>query len=139
MISNDRLLALDVGTKRIGIATASQIARLPSALPTLPHDAMFFERLADIIKMEHIGIIVVGMPVSMDGSASAQTAYVQSFVKKLQAHFPAMRVELMDESLTSVEAEAELSPQALRTKGAVDARAAELILERYLKRVSEDG
>ena len=126
MAPNKRILALDIGVKRIGIATASPIAQLPTALPTALNDAMFFERLRTIISQEDIGLIVVGWPTNLSGQTTSQTDYVAAFIERLRQQFSDIPITITNETLTSVEAEADMAARHQRyTKGDIDARAAE--------------
>ena len=107
-IAPSSVLALDVGSKRVGVAVASMIARLPRPLTTLEHNPDFFGELAKIITAENIGTIVVGLPRSLNGQHTAQTITVEDFTDKLRRQFPSVPIHFQDEALTSHHAEAEL-------------------------------
>ncbi len=124
------ILALDYGEKRIGVAIAHKIARLPRPLTTLQNSVNILNDIQKLVDRENVGLVVVGLPRSMDGGYSAQTVAAEVFQKQLAQHID-IPVELTDETLTSVDAEAELAGRAY-TKGEVDALAASYILERYL-------
>lgn len=129
----NKVLALDVGEKRIGVAVASMIARLPRALPTLVHDGTVYQRITDYIMQESIDAIVVGRPRNLSGEETAQTRYTYDFVAGLSNHI-SLPIELQDETLTSRQAEAELKARGKPfEKGDIDALAAVYILEDYLR------
>ena len=125
-------LALDVGEKRIGVATANDAVPIAVTHSTIDVDGDEVQRIADLVKDESIDIVVVGYPRNQSGEATAQTAYVEQFVEKLRpvvAH-----VVFQDESLTSVEAEKYLKSHGKNyQKSDVDALAASLILQDYLE------
>lgn len=124
-------MALDVGTKRIGVAVAHVVARLPRPLTTLAASEQSITEIAELVQREGVCELVVGLPRSIDGSTSEQTRYSQAFAKRLRAAV-SVPVHLVDEALTSVEAEAELRGSK-HTKADVDALAACFILERFLE------
>lgn len=125
-------LALDVGDKRIGVAFANAIARLPHPLTTILNNEQVWDVLAGIIAQEQVRCIVVGLPRNLNGDDTAQTKRARAFADALQARF-AVEVHLQDEALTSAKAEAELAQKGKQyDKGAIDALAATYILEDYL-------
>jgi putative Holliday junction resolvase len=124
------ILALDYGNARVGVAIASGIARLPRPLTTLLNRPELMEDIEQLIKQESIGLVVVGLPRTMNGGYSAQTHAAETFAQTLAGRLN-IPVELADETLTSVDAEAELAGKK-HDKGAIDALAATYILERYL-------
>ena len=123
------ILGLDVGDKRIGVAVAHEVARLPRPLTTLDHTATVQAAIVDLIATEHAHTVVVGLPRQMDGSYSDQTRRAEQFARDLDG-VTAADVVLCDETLTSVDAEALLGP-GRHAKGDIDAAAAALILDRY--------
>ncbi len=129
-MSAEYILALDYGEKRIGVAIAHQIARLPRPLTTLATTDTVLNGIRDIIAQENIGLVVVGLPRGMDGGYTQQTRAAETFAEQLGAVVD-VPVELADETLTSIDAEATLAGTAY-SKGDIDAQAATLILERYL-------
>lgn len=124
------IIALDVGTVRIGVAIANTIARLPSTYATLTNDERVFEDIAKIIQSESVEQIVVGLPRNLSGDDTDQTRYCRDFAKQLEQY---AAVTLQDEALTSNKAEAELQRRGKPyTKPDIDALAAVYILEDYL-------
>jgi putative Holliday junction resolvase len=128
------ILALDYGEKRIGVAIAHTVARLPRPLLTLQNTADTLSDIQKLVEQENVAQIVVGLPRNMDGSYSAQTRAAEAFARELAATV-ILPVELVDETLTSVDAEAELAGTNY-SKEDVDALAASYILERFLSAYS---
>lgn len=132
------LLALDVGTVRIGVAVASTIARLPRPLTTLLADDDPIAKIAQLIKQESVVGLVVGRPRNLNGESTAQTAHAEAFAEQLKAL--GLPVFLQDEALTSRKAEAELEARGkMFTKADVDALAAAFILEDFIRTVETGG
>jgi putative Holliday junction resolvase len=126
------VLALDVGDRRIGVAIASNIARLAGPLTVLANDETLWHELSRLLADEHIGMIVVGLPRSLSGEDTAQTKIVRAFVAQLKTKTD-IPVTLQDEALTSRQAEAELRARGKKfAKGDIDALAAVYILDDYL-------
>lgn len=126
------LLALDVGEKRIGVATASDSIRIAVAFTTLDVDGTEIDEIAKIIARENTDIIVVGYPRNQSGEATAQTAFSEAFAARLEGMVD--RIEFQDESLTSVMAEGQLKSDGRPyTKADIDARAAAIILQDYME------
>jgi putative Holliday junction resolvase len=131
--SGDNFLALDVGDRRIGIAVASAVAKIATPLLTVENTETVLEELADNCKAQAVGTVVVGLPRSMSGADTAQTARSREFADQLAKGLQA-RVVLQDEALTSVQAERELSRRGKPySKGDIDALAACLILDDYIR------
>ncbi len=130
MAAPQYILALDYGEKRVGVAICHTVARLPRPLTTLNNDDKLMSNIQQLITDEQAGLVVVGLPRGMDGGYTAQTQAAEGFADELRATL-AVPVELADETLTSVDAEAYLGDVS-HAKGDIDAAAASLILERYL-------
>lgn len=124
------ILGLDYGKKRVGVAMAHQVAKLPRPLVTLLNTDTLLSDINKIIEQEGISQVVVGLPRDMKGDYTAQTHEVEAFAKELAEAIP-VPVAMVDETLTSVDAENMLAGTGY-VKGDVDALAATYILERYL-------
>lgn len=125
------LIALDVGEKRIGVATATASIKIAIPLATLDNDGTEVDEIARIIADDNIDTIVIGYPRNQSGEATAQTAFSEQFAKKLQGM---AAIVFQDESVTSITAEAQLKATGKPyTKGDIDARAAAIILQDYLE------
>jgi putative Holliday junction resolvase len=126
------ILALDVGAARIGLALASNAARLASPYATLRHTEDALGQLRDICTKEHVVELVIGLPRGMSGQDTAQTAAVQAFGAQAE-DATGLPVHWQDEALTSVKAEEELNQRGKPyRKEDIDALAATYILEDYL-------
>lgn len=125
------ILSLDYGEKRVGVAIAHTVARMPRPLITLVNSETLLADIRNLVAQEAVCLVVVGLPRGMDGGYTAQTHAAEQFADKLRATL-VVPVELADETLTSVDAEVSLSDDKQHTKGDIDSMAASLILERYL-------
>ena len=130
-----RIIGLDIGARRVGVAASDPDERLAVPLEVIERrgtgDA---SRLADLARREQAGRIVVGLPVSLDGTLGPQAQEVQAFADELRAATDA-EVVLYDERLSSAEADRHLHAAGLRGKAARarrDAVAAAIILQAYL-------
>lgn len=127
-----KLIALDVGDRRIGVAAADSATKLAYPLTTVTVDGTEQVELARIIKEESAQTVVVGYPRNQSGEPTAQTGRVESFVATLAPL--GLPIVYQDESLTSVMAEQHLAKRKQPyTKGDVDAHAAAIILTDYLE------
>lgn len=130
-----KVMALDVGTKRIGVALSDfllVIANGHSCLSREPEDKAI-EDIYKIAKDNHVKKIVVGLPINMDGTEGAQAEDCRSFAKRLSGY----EVIFEDERLTSDTAEENLKNKKIdfkKNKGLVDIESACIILEQYLSR-----
>jgi putative holliday junction resolvase len=125
-------LALDVGEKRIGVATGDTAVRIAVPLDTIEVDGTEVERIARIIVDEDVDTVVVGYPRNQSGEPTAQTAYAEAFAARLTDIAP--KLVFQDESLTSVLAEQRLKSYGKPyTKGDIDAQAAAIVLQDYLE------
>lgn len=133
MQQSSSILALDVGTKRIGVAIADAIARLPHPLTTLESGEDILKQIANLAAEHNASEIVVGLPRGMDGQNTAQTAFTEEFVRKLKQK-TGILVHLQDEAVTSAQAEEELRQTGKPySKGDIDSLAATYILEDFLR------
>src|SRR5512139_83535 len=135
-----RVLAVDVGRRRVGLAISDPTATLARPLATLDvSEADRVERVAREIERlaaedEGLDEVVVGMPRHLDGTASPQTAEVEQFVSRLAPRIP-VPIVTRDERLSSREAESLLARRERdwrKRKARLDAAAAAVILQEYL-------
>ena len=132
-----RILGLDVGSKRIGVAISDPLGITAQGLPTIQrkNKRLDFEQLAGIIGNYEVAEIVVGYPLRLSGNEGIQSEKMQRFADELREKF-SIPVHLWDERLTSSQAnrilrEAELS---IKKRGeAVDRLAAVLILQNWME------
>lgn len=129
-------LGLDVGKKRMGVAGCDGTGLIATGLTTIYRTswAEDIEQLKDLIEEREIEILIIGLPYNLDGTVGFQAKQVQKFANKISSSLQ-LPIEYVDERLTSVEAEAQLKAQknfSTRNKGAVDRRAAAIILQQWL-------
>ena len=142
-----RFLGIDYGTKRIGVAISDENGTLAFPKEIILNDSGVFKRLEDIVKEEYVKEFVIGESVDFSGKLNALSARIEVFILELKERFK-LPVHKQKEFLTSVEArrgengKAGLNPSQAHSKvkqiksGRVDAKAAALILQRYLDRRS---
>lgn len=135
-----RILALDVGTKRIGVAFADTAVRIAVPRGMIPVDGNEFAEIAKQFRLEKADIIVSGSPRNNSGEETRQTESVRQFIDGLKQYFVEQgnaepKVFFQDESYTSITAEELLKPtRADRKAGKVDEEAAAVILQDFLER-----
>ena len=131
-----RLLAIDYGRKRCGIAVTDTLRICANGLTTVRAcDLMTF--LKDYCAREQVDMIIVGLPKQLNGQPSESTRYIEPFLKQLRREMPDMPVERYDERFTSTIAhramlDGGLRKMARRDKDLVDEMAATIILNDYL-------
>ncbi len=134
-----RLLAIDYGVKRTGIAVTDELQIIASGLTTVEtKDLIFF--LKDYISNEQVDKFIVGLPKQMDNTASESEVHIQKFLEKLAVEIPEITVERFDERFTSKMAfqtmiDSGLSKKQRRNKALVDEISATLILQSYMSSV----
>lgn len=131
MADSKAILALDVGDVRVGLALASRQARLAAPLTTLRRGDNFLTELTEVVNQENIGQLVVGLPRSLNGEDTAQTAAVRQFAEQLKTLD--LPIDFQDEAVTSRQAETELQKRGQPyEKSDIDALAATYILSDWL-------
>ncbi|MBR4740572.1 MAG: Holliday junction resolvase RuvX [Bacteroidales bacterium] len=134
----DRLIGIDYGRKRTGLAASDPLGIFASALDTVDSTKLI-EYLKNYTEKERIVHFVVGYPVNMDGKPSEAQADVDVFLKQLEKAFPGVPVTLEDERFTSVLAhramiDGGMKASQRRDKTSVDKISAAIILQSYLDR-----
>ncbi|MEO8725736.1 MAG: Holliday junction resolvase RuvX [Acidobacteriaceae bacterium] len=137
-MEHHRILAIDLGTRRIGLAVCDALGITAQGLPTLERSSRRedFFRLGKVIHQNQVAEIVLGDPIRMSGEAGAASDRSQKFAELLRARF-GLPVHLLDERLTSAEAHRvldEASVPGRRRKQMIDELAAVLILQQFLAR-----
>ena len=129
-----KLIALDVGTKRIGIAKADSTVRIAIPHGTVEVDGSEMMQIASFARIYGANCFVIGLPRNSKGEETAQSRYVRKFARTLKKELPDARIRFQDESLTSVEAERRLEARKKKyEKGDIDAEAATIILQDFLE------
>jgi putative Holliday junction resolvase len=147
--SSGRILGLDAGERRIGVAISDPGGSFALPIETIAADGREFDRLATLVAAEGVTELVVGLPLSLSGEASAQTERARAFAAKAGERL-GLPVQLWDERLSSREAE-RLTSQGRESQGRERARrgrsgrsspspdtdsvAASIILQAYLDRL----
>ena len=134
----DRLVGIDYGRKRVGVAVSDPLGIFASALETV-HSAKIIEYLRNYSQNERIVRFVVGYPINMDGAPSEAAKDVDVFLKQLKKAFPDVPVTLEDERFTSVLAhramiDGGMKKQDRQKKESVDKISAAIILQSYMDR-----
>ena len=130
-----KIMALDVGTKRIGIALSDYLQVIATAHSTISRtpETEAIEAITKLAKDNRVEKIVVGIPINMDGTKGFQAQNCEDFAQKLLG----FDIIFEDERLTSEEAENRLRSRKIdfrKNKGLVDMESACVILEQYLSR-----
>jgi putative holliday junction resolvase len=133
-----RIIAIDYGQKRVGLAVTDELKIIATALATVPATGIL-AFLKEYISRNAVECFVVGEPRQMNNSASESARFVEPFVRRLKAEFPEIPVERMDERFTSLMAtkairEAGAKKKDRMNKSLVDAVSAVIILQSYMER-----
>ncbi len=129
-----KIIALDVGEKRIGVARADSATRIAVPVGYVGVDGSEWQEIIKIARLNNTNFFVLGLPRSNEGKETAQSMYVRQFAKRLSEKIPGIRVRFQDESLTSVIAEERLRARKKRyERGEIDAEAASIILQDFLE------
>ncbi len=131
-----RILALDYGVKRTGIAVTDDLQIIASGLATIPTKELI-PYLENYFKMENVELVLVGEPKQMDNTASNNEVPIQEFLKKFQEKFPTMEMKRVDERFTSKMAvrtmiDSGLKKKKRQNKALLDEISATIILQSYL-------
>lgn len=132
-----RILAIDFGQKKSGIAVTDELQMIASPLTTVVSSKLI-DFLLDYTKKNDVSVMVVGEPKTMDYKPSDSTKYIAPFVGRLKKAFPNIQIDRMDERFTSRMAfqamiDGGLGKKARRNKELVDTISASLILQSYME------
>ncbi len=133
-----RILAIDYGRKRTGIAVTDPLQLIANRLTTIPSHNIW-EFLEEYLKKEEVEIIVVGYPKQMNNEASEAVKYINPFLKKLRIKYPGLKLEIEDERFTSKMAfqsmiDGGLKKQKRQDKALIDSISATIILQSYMEK-----
>ena len=131
-----RILALDLGKKRIGLALSDSLGITAQGLPTIQRSNIRADMaaLAGIVAEREVTLLLMGNPLHMSGDAGRQAAYVHEFAERLTAH-TGVPLKYWDERLTTVEAHRVLRSSGIgieKRARAIDKLSAVILLESYL-------
>lgn len=131
-----RILAIDFGTKRTGIAVTDELQIIASGLTTV-NTKELLSFLKDYISKESVELFLVGEPKQMDNTASESEVYIKGFITKLEKEIPSIPIMRIDERFTSKMAfqtmiDSGLKKNQRKNKALIDEISATLILQSYL-------
>ncbi len=135
-----RILGIDYGDSRVGIAITDALGITAQGLETIHHkgnDKIVLRRLDEIMQQYEIDTIVVGKPLNMNGTATERVEVTNKFIHKLKCKYNKLKIDTMDERLTTVEAHRtmnDLNINPKKKKNLVDTISAVYILEMYMNR-----
>lgn len=138
-----RILAIDYGQKRVGLAVTDELKIIATALATVPSGEVM-TYLKKYISGNAVECFVVGEPKQMNNTASESAKYIEPFIRRLRSEFPEIPVERVDERFTSL-----IATQTIRNSGAkkkdrrdkslVDTVSAVIILQSYMESKAISG
>ncbi len=133
-----RILAIDFGQKRVGLAVTDPMQMIATRLTTIPTNEIWIF-LKDYFSKENVEKIIIGYPVQMNNQPSQAVQYINPFLKKFQKEYPEMPIEQVDERFTSKMAfqtmiDAGLKKKDRQNKETIDGVSATIILQSYLER-----
>lgn len=132
-----RILAIDYGKKRVGLAVTDPLQMIANKLTTVSSHEIF-DFLKDYFQKENVERVVIGYPLQMNNEASEAVLYINPFLKRFQKLYPDMPIEQVDERFTSRMAfqtmiDAGLKKKDRQNKATIDAVSATIILQSYLE------
>lgn len=139
-MNNMRILGLDYGDSRVGIAVTDALGITAQGLETIHHDGrdkLVLKRLEEIIEQYEISTIAIGMPFNMNGTASERVEITKKFIHKLKCKFNQVNIVEIDERLTTVAAHKTMNFLQINKKekrNIVDTISAVYILEMYINK-----
>ncbi|PKP00863.1 MAG: Holliday junction resolvase RuvX [Bacteroidetes bacterium HGW-Bacteroidetes-6] len=136
-----RIMAIDYGLKRCGIAVTDELRMIASPLEAVPTHNLI-EYIMSYCTKNTVDIIVLGKPMQMDGTASDTERQIQPFMNHLKKKFPQMQIDRYDERFTSMMAmramiDAGSKKSDRRNKGNIDKISAAIILQDYMNYVKK--
>ena len=135
-----RIMGIDYGAARVGIALSDELQITAQGLETINfngNDKKLLARLDEIINQYNIETIVVGMPLLLNGDRAQRAQITEKFVHKLKCKYNKIKIDTIDERLTTVEAHKTMNDLEInkkKKKGLVDTISAVYILETYMNK-----
>ncbi len=133
-----RILGIDYGDARVGIAITDPLGITAQGLETISYngnDKVLLKRLDEIVEQYCVDVIVLGLPINLKGEETVRAEVTRNFLHKLKCKYPKIKIELIDERLTSVQAHKTMNYLQVKNskkKDIVDTLAAIYILETYI-------
>ena len=133
-----RILALDIGTKRIGVAVSDPLGITAKPLDYIKNDENVFQNIKSLIESQNISTVVIGLPITLKGLQGQQVEYTKNFAEKLKQFIPNINIVFIDERFTTSLAEKHLSQTKKKKnmKEYIDSLSAVFILQTYLDSLS---
>ena len=138
-----RKIGIDYGDARVGLAITDELGITVQGLETVHHngnDKIVLKRLEEIFKQYDVDTIVIGIPINMNGTKSERVEVTEKFVHKLKCKFNKMKIERVDERLTTVAAHKTMNYLNINKnekRNIVDTLSAVYILETYMNKKEE--
>lgn len=137
-IKMSRIIAIDYGKRRTGLAITDPLRIIASGLQTVESEKIF-PFLKDYFSKEKVEIALIGEPLQMDGTPSESTEIIEKFVERFKTEFPQIKIERVDERFTSKMASRTLIDSGLKKKkrqdkALLDQVSATIMLQDYLNR-----
>ena len=138
-----RKLGIDYGDARVGLAITDELGITVQGLETIHYngnDKIILKRLEEIFNQYKIDTIVVGLPINMDGTKTERVEITERFIHKLKCKFNKIKIERIDERLTTVAAHKTmnyLNINKYKKKDIVDTISAVYILETYMNKIKD--
>jgi putative holliday junction resolvase len=135
-----RILCLDMGKKRTGLAVTDPLRIVPGGLETVEtSELMHFLKM--YIPRESVDCLVVGYPLHLNGTESEMTSFVDQYLKDLRLAFPTLEINIIDERLSSLQAariviQSGVKKSKRKEKGIYDRVSAMVLLQSYLDKIS---
>lgn len=136
-----RILGIDLGQARIGVAVSDELGMLAHPVETIPAGKDAAERIAAIVREKNAERVVIGLPRHMNGTTGIGATEALAFAEKLRARLPC-EVVTWDERMTTMAANRALRESGRKTRnsrGVIDQVAAQMILQSYLDRLQAAG
>ena len=139
-----RKLGIDYGDSRVGLAITDALNITVQGLETIHHkgnDKIVLKRFDEILEKYEIDTFVVGMPINMNGTLGERVEVTNKFINKLKCKYNKIKIEIIDERLTTVEAHRTmnlLNVNKFNKKNIVDTISAEYILEIYMQKLKKN-
>ena len=138
-----RKIGIDYGDARVGLAITDELGITVQGLETVHHngnDKIVLKRLEEIFKQYDVDTIVIGIPINMNGTKSERVEVTEKFIHKLKCKFNKMKIERVDERLTTVAAHKTMNYLKINKnekRNIVDTLSAVYILETYMNKKEE--
>jgi putative Holliday junction resolvase len=136
-----RIIGLDPGTKRCGVAITDREQRMAFPREALNVDLELIGKLRDLVVSEGVETIVVGLPYALNGGVTPSTEKAVNFFNEIAGAFPSLAVVQVDERLTTKQASSQLSQAGRKVeeqRTLIDSAAAVILLESYLEGIHRD-